>query len=1395
MWSRWDHKILIGAEGITSEGSYTWSNLWLLIDCALVPLIKSFDIIYISYQMSFIQLQFRRGNASQWTIADPILADGELAIESDTSKFKIGNGIAVWNQLPYGGLVGPTGAIGSNVPNDISFNGNIFVGRDVSFGGKLTVRNDVSFNTELRVGGNVNIRSGAVSTSIGTGALIVAGGAGVGGNVWTGGNLNVALDTSLTSRLLVGGNALLSSNLTVGADAYFNGNTSVAFLPFYGGNPSVTPALNQLVTKKYVDENGGTILLGANNTWTANNTFNGSRFYVGGDASFNTNLTVRGDVSMNKSLFVGGDASFNGNLIVRGDVSFNDNMSVQSDSSFNNRLYVGKQIGVGVTANAAYALDVFGNIHMSGNLFLNNKLFSITSADISLNANLMVGADASFNGNVFVAKTLNLRKTVITGAASGSPTSIVAATPIVEITGSSASAAYFTLTNGSYAGQTLTINSATNGGGGGLFVNATTTNIIFNGSSCSQMRFSNTFQTVNLLWSSDVNQWIVASWQGVNFSGVSMNFGTYTLGDISLSAAGRVNITAGGNLVVGSDSSFNGNLSVGVGKWIGIGKMAGANYLLDVGGNINLTGNIFTNGVLFSAFDNSKDISLNANLTVGFDSSFNANLYVGRRFTVAGGDVSLNQRLTVGGADSSFNGNLYVGGFLNVNGYVNADSYTEKFVNVASSSGTYTADFAGGLILYVNAFSGTSTPTLSITNLPTLLNQSYVFTVVYSGAPTSTYFSSLNINGVSVPVNGTVSLSAATSYYIHQFCIFFTDATAISNNFVVQNFNSSAPASLVSPLISGNLAVSGNINLTGGNIYQNGVLFVGGGGGSSTTGTTLSLSDTTASTSSITGALTVAGGAGVGGNVQVGGNVKIASAVASTSSLTGALIVGGGAGIAGNVYVGGNLYVTGTTALTGIPTAPTAAAGTDTTQIATTQYVRSEIASKAPLASPTFTGIPSAPTAAAGNDTTQIATTQYVRSEIASKAPLASPTFTGTPSAPTAAGGGTGSTQIATTAYVRGEISALVGGAGTALDTLNELATALGTDAAFSTTVTTAIGLRANIANPIFTGTVSTPALSVTGTTASTSSITGALVVSGGVGIAGNVSVGGNVNFVGDLYKNGTLVAIGGGSATTGTSLTLSGVLTVNDSTGSTSTTTGAIQVPNGGVGIGGAVNIGGVVKITNNTSANGTITGGALVVTGGVGIGGGVVIGSSTFITGIFPSTATNSGALQLTGTNSGIGLTGNIYAGGIVSVGSSTNSSGAGTGALIVAGGASIAGTSYIGGALQVIGTVTATLFNATSDYRIKQNARSICDDPSFNVDVLRPITYTNLRAGKQDIGFIAHEVGEHYPYLVNGEKDGEQMQSLNYTGIIGILVKEIQELKGRVAVLENSADKRLP
>ena len=89
-------------------------------------------------------------------------------------------------------------------------------------------------------------------------------------------------------------------------------------------------------------------------------------------------------------------------------------------------------------------------------------------------------------------------------------------------------------------------------------------------------------------------------------------------------------------------------------------------------------------------------------------------------------------------------------------------------------------------------------------------------------------------------------------------------------------------------------------------------------------------------------------------------------------------------------------------------------------------------------------------------------------------AALASPTLTGTPTAPTA-NAATNTTQIATTAFVRAEVAALVNSAGSTLDTLGEIATALGNDANLSTTLTTSIGLKAPLASPTFTGTVTIP--------------------------------------------------------------------------------------------------------------------------------------------------------------------------------------------------------------------------------------------------------------------------------------------------------------------------------
>ena len=133
-------------------------------------------------------------------------------------------------------------------------------------------------------------------------------------------------------------------------------------------------------------------------------------------------------------------------------------------------------------------------------------------------------------------------------------------------------------------------------------------------------------------------------------------------------------------------------------------------------------------------------------------------------------------------------------------------------------------------------------------------------------------------------------------------------------------------------------------------------------------------------------------------------------------------------------------------------TATTQSAGNNSTKVATTAYADAKVAD------------------AINNGTTAIAPSQNaVFDALALKANLAGPTFTGTPAAPTASAG-TNTTQLATTAFVTTGIANIVDSAPGTLNTLNELAAALGDDVNFSTTVTNSIATKAPLASPTFTG-------------------------------------------------------------------------------------------------------------------------------------------------------------------------------------------------------------------------------------------------------------------------------------------------------------------------------------
>jgi len=249
-----------------------------------------------------------------------------------------------------------------------------------------------------------------------------------------------------------------------------------------------------------------------------------------------------------------------------------------------------------------------------------------------------------------------------------------------------------------------------------------------------------------------------------------------------------------------------------------------------------------------------------------------------------------------------------------------------------------------------------------------------------------------------------------------------------------------------------------------------------------------------------------------GSTVTADKAIVITDNTAASSSTTGALKVTGGISTQNNLYVGGNAVITGTMTANG-GTMTLGDANTDSLSIlaeltsdiipdVNNNYDLGSTAKKwAEIHATTFygdgsnlTGVETNLAIAAdagtggpvvvGTDTFTFTGGTNVNTSVAGDTITinldASTALTGTPTAPTAAAG-TNTTQLATTAYVTTAVSNVVDAAPGALDTLNELAAALGDDANYATTTTNAIATKLALAGGTMSGAIAMGNNNITG--------------------------------------------------------------------------------------------------------------------------------------------------------------------------------------------------------------------------------------------------------------------------------------------------------------------------
>ena len=330
--------------------------------------------------------------------------------------------------------------------------------------------------------------------------------------------------------------------------------------------------------------------------------------------------------------------------------------------------------------------------------------------------------------------------------------------------------------------------------------------------------------------------------------------------------------------------------------------------------------------------------------------------------------------------------------------------------------------------------------------------------------------------------------------------------------------------------------------------------------------------------------------------------------------------------------------------------------------------------------------------------------------------------------------------------YTDNAINSLVAGAPAALNTLNELAAAIGDNASYASSITTALGgkVATNSAQALR----ATDALQVSNDT---------ITLFKGDGSSESVSIS-------DAYYGQWNIAASGTSG--------SSAITANNTV--TFTGAGATTVTRDGDNIT-------ITSTDTNTNTwrgvvdNLTSTSTSLSLTANQGrvlkslIDGKQAAGSYLTTTG----KAADSNLLDGLDSSAFLRSNANDTASGIITFSNATAATGANTGAVRVSGGASIGGALYVGGDV-----------TAYSDERLKDNIEVIAD-AGAKVAGLRGVTFTHKASGIESTGLIAQDVQAVLPEAVS--EDDEGMLSVKYGNLVGLLVEAVKELQAEVKALK--------
>ena len=948
-------------------------------------------------------------------------------------------------------------------PIDTTSDGTTYSGGSLWNGG-ITVKKHIYAGFGVITDGDIFIRNTINSTSTSSGALRVDGGAGIGGNVFIGGNLIVTGTTVSLPASCITTNNILDGTIV---DADISADASISQGKIHN---LVNSLFNRIDTSTDQRITSGIKTFETGSRLTIES---GATLSVIGTQTFD-NVTESTDTSTG-AIIVKGGIGIMKNVNVGG--AMNINSSVNSISKTTGGLVVTGGAGIGGNLFIGGNTRILGGLTVDGSFNVTGSIISTTvkekitiseRVDIS-NSGTGPGLVVRQYGNQSIAEFYDDANLIMTIKDLGdvSMNKALAVGGITTIKNTSAS-----ITTGTGA----LIVSGGAGIGGNVYIggNAVVGNLIVTGTTKfeSGTIAGSAITDATIYGNKIVNNTIT----GPN---LSQSIAFTTTGDIAMGNGAVSTTTSTGALKVTGGAGITGNAFIG-------GNV--------VAGNLIVTGTTkFESGTI--AGSAITDTTIYGNKIVS-NTIAGTHLSQSIAFTTTG-DIAMGSgavSITTGTGALKVTGGAGITGNVYAGGNVFATATT-----ISTNTSTGSLVVSGGAGIRGNVFIGDN-----LYHKDTLVRTTRAFAIDLATGKSSSFFYPIEIqapteliSGVGIPIEFTINAGSAVTLcgYVRP-----PGLTATLNP-------------LMYDFTQTNLSIGDSdkrfldIYYSTANDYKHIVIYARGGSqytvitngsnatsspSSGTVSTTFAISKNPDGTGTDATGISTTIASVSGKRLYDNPNLRQTnvasinnSTTVSMSTASGALIVSGGAGIGGNLYVGGNtvignLVVTRTTSFSGTVSGITPAMVQLGSVDNTTDLLK-------PLSTATIAAL------AAKADS----------SSLSLKADKANPIFSGTVSGITPTMVGLGSVDNTTDA-----------------------------SKPVSTLQQAALNLKANLASPPFTGTVSAPTISITsGTAVSITSSIGALQVSGGAGISGNVNIGGNIFLKtgSSVYVDGTVLSTGGG--------------------------------------------------------------------------------------------------------------------------------------------------------------------------------------------------------------------------------------------------------------------------